>query len=60
MGICLSVPVTELKKSSFEVIGEFVVGKSSCLRAEEDEKALAKAGRDLESSDRIMVGRERV
>lgn len=45
---------TALKKSSFETTGEFVVGKTSCLRVRELENALENDKALLETAGRIM------
>jgi hypothetical protein len=58
VGICLASPETELKKPSFDTIGEFVVGKTSRRCARHFEKALESAGDVLGSALRIMVWKE--
>ena len=58
MGICLASPKTELKKPSFDTIGEFVVDKTSRRCARHCENALESAGDVLGSPLRIMVRKE--
>jgi hypothetical protein len=58
VGICLASPETELKKPSFDTIGEFVVGKTSRRCARHCENALESAGDVLGSPLRIMVRKE--
>lgn len=61
VGICVSFPVTELKKLSSETIGEFVVGRRSSLRTAERENNLLKTIAFRETtvnSRRIMVGED--